>query len=142
VVTLNIPDQPEVHQDIVFTVHTITGHVKDADRNGVKGALVVVAPTGASESGYLPSQTDATGAFRITAPADGPTNVAAISPRFAPAVQTDVEQPADGSTSSVDLHATAGGSMRIRVIQRSSGKAVAGVQLAYQPAPLFPGRPA
>ena len=229
VVTLNIPDQAEVHQDIVFTVHAITGHVKDGDRNGVKGALitaimdgaasgdaprqstamsiddgvfrieavdpgtyrvtarakaftsaeeypvvvaddarepdlelvlqkgwimrgrlldpqgrgvpgalVVVAPSGASESGYLPSQTDATGAFRITAPADSPTNVGAISPRFAPAVQNDVEQPSDSANSDIVLHATPGGSMRIRVVHRG-GAGVSGVQIAYQPVPLFPG---
>ena len=229
VVTLNIPDQSEVHQDIVFTVHAITGHVKDGDRNGVKGALVtavmdgaasgdaprqstamsiddgvfrieavdpgtyrvtarakaftsaeeypvvvaddarepdlelvlkkgwimrgrlldpqgrgvpgalvVVAPAGAAESGYLPSQTDATGAFRITAPADGPTCVGAGSPRFAPAVQCDVEQQADGSNSDVVLNATPGGSMRIRVVHRGGG-VVTGVLIAYQPVPLFPG---
>jgi hypothetical protein len=229
VVTLNIPDQPEVRQDIVFTVHAITGHVVDPDRQGVKGAqvtalregtvpgdsprqstaisidggvfkidavdpgtyrvtaraksftsaeefpvvvaddqqepdielvlqrgwimkghlldpsgrgvagaLVVVAPAGAAESGYLPSQTDATGAFKITAPADGPVSVGAIAAHFAPAVQNDVEQPADGGAGDVVLHATPGGSMRIRVVHHN-GDPVAGAQVAYQPMPLFPG---
>jgi hypothetical protein len=229
VVTLQIPEQPEVHQDIVFKAQAITGHVLDPDRNGVKGALVtavrqgtlpgdipgqsttisldggafrldaldsgtyrviarakayasaeefpvvvaenepepdllltlqrgwimrgrlvdpqgrgvpgalvVVAPAGAAESGYLPSQTDATGGFRITAPADGPANVAAITARFAPAVQFDVEQPADAGSSEVVLRATAGGTMRVRVVRRG-GEPVAGVQVAYQPIPLFPG---
>ena len=229
VITLNIPDQPEVRQDIVFTVHAITGHVVDPDRKAVKGAfvtalrdgavqgdsprqsttttvddgsfkidavdpgtyrvtararsftsaeeypvvvaddqrepdleltlqrgwimrghlldpggqgisgaLVVVASAGAAESSYLPSQTDTTGGFRITAPSDGPVSVGAISQRFAPAVQADVEQPADGSPSDVVLRATAGGSLRVRVVHRG-GKAVEGAQVAYQPVPLYPG---
>lgn len=229
VVTLTIPDQPEVRQDIVFNVQVISGHVVDQDRraikgalvtalrdgaspgdsprqsatmtgddgafrleaidpgtyrvtarargyaadeaypvavreneadpdldmslqrgwmmqgrlvdpqgNGVAGALVVVAPQGAAESGYLPAQTDATGAFRITAPADGAVNVAAISPNFAPAVQTDIEQLADGNSPDVLLHATAGGALRVRVVRRG-GDPVQGLQVTYQPVPLFPG---
>jgi hypothetical protein len=229
VITLNIPDLPEVSQDIVFTESAISGHVVDSDGRGIKGALVtalregtaagdparqsttmtvdggafrlealdpgsyrvtarakayssdeefpvvvadtepepditltlqrgwimrgrlldpqgkgipgalvVVAPDGAAESGYLPSQTDQTGAFRVTAPADGPVNVSAIAARYAPAVQTGIEPPGSGDAPEVVLHATAGGSMRIRVVHRN-GQPVAGAQLSYQPFPLFPG---
>jgi len=229
VVTLNIPEQPEVHQDIVFTEAAISGHVVDSEGRGVKGALVtalrqgtntgdparqsttmsvdagafrlealdpgtyrvtarakayasdeeypvvvadtepepditltlqrgwimrgrlldpqgkgipgalvVVAPDGAAESGYLPSQTDTTGSFRVTAPADGPVNVSALAARYAPAVQTGVEPPEGGDAPEVVLHATTGGSMRIRVLHRN-GEPVAGAQLGYQPTPLFPG---
>lgn len=114
------------------------GRLVDPEGRGVSGALVVVAPDGAAESGYLPAQTDGTGSFRITAPADGPVNVAAISPSFAPAVQIDVEQPADGDASEVVLHANAGGTLRVRVVHRGGGP-VPGAQIAYQPVPLFPG---
>ena len=72
----------------------LRGRVLDPAGKGVGGALIVVAPPGAAESGFLPTQTDAAGGFRITAPSDGPVNVAAISPRFAPAVQTGIEMPA------------------------------------------------
>jgi protocatechuate 3,4-dioxygenase beta subunit len=229
VVTLSVPDQPEVKQDIVFNLQAISGHVVDPERRGVKGvlvtalrdgaasgegprqsttislddgtfrlegidpgtyrvtakargysaddaypvvvhdnepetavdlslkrgwimrgrvvdpqgggvagALVVVAPQGAAESGYLPSQTDGTGTFHVTAPSDGDVNVAAISPRFAPAVQTGVQPPSEGDPPEVVLHASAGGTLRVRVVRRS-GSPVMGAQLAYQPAPLFPG---
>jgi hypothetical protein len=230
VLTLTIPEQPEVRQDIVFNVQSISGHVVDPDRKGVKGALVtaipdgaaavgsalqsttmttddggfrleaiepatyrvtarargygqgelypvvvnndytpvpdlelsltrgwimrgrlvdsegrgvgsalvVVAPEGAAESGYLPAQTDGTGAFRITAPADAPVSVAAISPNFAPAVQTNVEPPSNGDAPEVVLHATPGGKVRVRVVHRSGGPAP-GQQISYQPVPLFPG---
>jgi protocatechuate 3,4-dioxygenase beta subunit len=229
VVTLDIPDQPEVHQDIVFNVQAITGRVTDKQRSpvkgvivtalrdgatpaavprqtttttaedgsfrvdgvdpgtyrvtarargyaaaeaypvavredapdpdldltlergwimrgrlvdpagkGVGGALVVVAPAGAAESGYLPAQTDASGAFRITAPPDGPISVAAISPRFAPAVQTGVEMPPDGSPGDIVLQAGPGGTLRVRVVRRN-GDPVPGQKIAYQPVPLFPG---
>jgi hypothetical protein len=229
VVTVSIPDQPEVRQDIVFTVQAMTGHVYDPDRKGISGALitalrdgaaagdaprqattmtktdgsfrleavdpgtyrvtakakgfssgeqypitvsdaqgdpdldftltrgwmmkghvfdptgrplvgalVVVAPDGAAESGYIPTQSDATGAFKITAPSDGAVNVAAIAAHFAPAVQTGIDQSNDDSGGDVQLHATVGGSLRIRVVHKS-GDPVGGAQLAFQPAQLFPG---
>jgi len=132
-------DQPE--PDLVLKLQRgwiMRGRLLDPQGRGVPGALVVVAPNGASESGYLPSQTDANGVFRITAPADGSVNVAAIAARFAPAVQTDVQQDGDGESPDVVLHATPGGTLRVRVLHRG-GEPVAGVQLAYQPVPLFPG---
>jgi protocatechuate 3,4-dioxygenase beta subunit len=114
------------------------GRLLDPEGGGVPGALVVVAPEGAAESGYLPAQTDGTGAFRITAPADGAVNVAAISPRFAPAVQTGIEPPAEGDAAEVVLRATAGGSLRVRVVRRG-GDPVPGAVVTYRPIPLFPG---
>jgi hypothetical protein len=229
VVTLSIPDEPEVKQDIVFNVHAISGHVVDPERRGVKGvlvaalrdgtpsgegprqstaptlddgafrlegidpgtyritarargysaddaypvvvsdnepdavvdfelkrgwimrgrvvdpqgggvtgALVVVAPRDAAESGYLPSQTDGNGAFQVTAPTDSPVGVAAISTRFAPAVQHDVEPPSGGDGPEILLRASVGGTLRVRVVRRS-GQALQGAQVAYQPVPLFPG---
>jgi len=114
------------------------GRLLDPQGQGVPGALVVVAPQGTAESGYLPAQTDGAGGFRITAPADSPVNVAAISQRFAPAVRNDVEQPADGDASEVVLQASAGGTLRVRVVHRGGGP-VAGAQIAFRPVPLFPG---
>jgi hypothetical protein len=114
------------------------GHVLDPQGRGIANATVVVAPAGAAESGYLPSQSDATGAFRITAPADGPVSVGAISQALAPAVETNVVQPSDGTPGDVVLHATPGGAMRVRVAHRN-GDPLAGAQIAYQPSPLFPG---
>ncbi len=229
VVALTIPEQPQVHQDIVFNISSISGHVLDPDRNGVKGALVtalrdgasapdaprqattmsvddgsfrlegidpgtyrvtarargfaaaeqypvtiqdgdpdpnlelnlqrgwmmrgrvvdpqgraiagalvVVAPPGAAESGYLPSQTDGAGTFRITAPADGTVNVAAITPRFAPAVQNGIDPPTSDTPPDIVLHATPGGAIRVRVVHRN-GDPVPVARVAYQPSPLFPG---
>ncbi len=114
------------------------GRLVDPQGRGVPGALAVVAPQGAAESGYLPAQTDGTGRFRITAPADAPVNVAAISPRFAPAVRNDVEQPVDEDTFEVVLQASAGGTLRVRVVHRGGGP-VPGAQIAFRPVPLFPG---
>jgi hypothetical protein len=114
------------------------GRVVDPQGVGVSGALVVVAPRDAAESGYLPSQTDGNGAFHVTAPTDNPVNVAAISPGFAPAVQSDVEAPSEGDGPEILLHASAGGTLRVRVVRRSGG-ALPGAQVTYQPVPLFPG---
>lgn len=114
------------------------GRLLDPNGRGVPSALVVVAPEGAAESGYLPAQTDGNGGFRITAPTDGPVNVAAISPRFAPAVQTNVEPPANEVAPEVVLHATPGGKVRVRVVRRG-GAPVPGQEITYKPIPLFPG---
>jgi protocatechuate 3,4-dioxygenase beta subunit len=114
------------------------GRLLDPEGRGVPGALVVVAPEGAAESGYLPAQTDTSGGFRITAPAEGPVNVTAISPNFAPAVQTNVEPPAGGDAQEVLLRATPGGSLRVRVVHRGGGP-VPGQEITYKPIPLFPG---
>jgi len=114
------------------------GRLVDPQGRGVPGALVVVAPQGTAESGYLPAQTDGTGRFRITAPADGPVSVAAISPRFAPAVQHDVEQPPNEDGFEVVLQAGTGGTIRVRVVHRG-GAPVPGAQIAFRPVPLFPG---
>ena len=65
-------------------------------------------------------------------------SVAAISPRFAPAVQNDVAAPADEDTSEVVLQANAGGTLRVRVVHRAGGP-VPGAQIAYRPVLLFPG---
>jgi hypothetical protein len=116
----------------------LRGRVLDPAGKGVGGALVVVAPPGAAESGFLPAQTDAAGNFRITAPADGAVNVAAISPRFAPSVQTGIEMPADGSPGDVVLNMGPGGTLRVRV-ERRNGAPVPGQAVAYQPVPMFPG---
>ena len=116
----------------------LRGRVLDPAGKGVGGALIVVAPPGAAESGFLPTQTDAAGAFRITAPSDGPVNVAAISPRFAPAVQTGIEMPPDGRQGEVLLNVGPGGTLRVRV-ERGNGDPAPGQAIAYQPLPMFPG---
>lgn len=114
------------------------GRVIDAQGRGVPRALVVVAPAGAAESGFLPSQTDGDGGFRITASADGPVSVSAISDGFAPSVQTGIEPPASDDPPEIVLHATEGGALRVRVVHRA-GEPVSGAKVAFQPMTLFPG---
>lgn len=127
--------------DLEFTLQRgwmIRGRLVDPEGRGVPGALVVVAPPGMAESSYLPAQTDASGSFRVTAATDGPVSVAAIATLFAPAVQTEVYPPANGTPSEIVLQATVGGTLRVRVAHHG-GNPVAGVQVTYQPLPLFPG---
>ncbi len=117
---------------------TMRGRLVDPEGRGVPDALVVVAPPGMAESGFLPSQTDPNGLFRITAPTDGRVNVAAIARHFAPAVQTNIDPPASENPPEVVLRASLGGTLRVRVARRG-GNPVAGAQVTYQPIPLFPG---
>ena len=115
------------------------GRVLDPEGRGVNDATVVVAAPGNAESGFLPTHTDSSGMFRITSPLDGPVSVGAISPRFAPAVKTDIQPPGgDDDAPDIQLHATAGGSLRIRVVHRGGGP-VPGAATAVRPMPLFPG---
>ena len=116
----------------------LRGRVTDTTGQPVYDAMIVVAAPGNAESGFLPSHTDRAGMFRITAPADGPVNVSAISPRFAPAVATDIQPAGSDDAPPVELRTGAGGSLRIRVVHRGGGP-VAGAQPAYRPLMLYPG---
>lgn len=133
-------DQAEVEVDLTMDKGWIlTGHVSDPNGQPVTDATVIVAADGTAESGFLPTQTDRAGTYRITAPTDGSISVAAISPRFAPAVQTNIQPPGGDQAPPVDLHATVGGSLRIEVVHRGGGAPVAGAQASYRPLTLFPG---
>jgi protocatechuate 3,4-dioxygenase beta subunit len=132
-------EQPEPRVDLTLERGWLMrGRVVDPGGQPVAGATVVVAPPGAAESGFVPTRTDNSGRFRITAPVDGPVNVAAISSQFAPAVRMDVQPPGSDDSPEVELRATAGGALRIRVAHRG-GAPVAGVQATFRPVPLFPG---
>jgi protocatechuate 3,4-dioxygenase beta subunit len=132
-------DQPEARVDLTLEHGWLMrGRVTDPDGRPVNDATIVVASPGNSESGFLPAHTDSTGAFHITSSVDGPVSVAAISPRFAPAVKTDIQPPSGDDPPEIDLHATAGGTLRIRVVHRGGGP-VAGASTAIRPVPLFPG---
>jgi protocatechuate 3,4-dioxygenase beta subunit len=132
-------EQPEPEVDLTLERGWLMqGHVVDQNGQPVGDATVVVAPLGAAESGFVPSHTDPQGRFRITSSADGPVCVSAISPRYAPAVQCAIHPPDSDNPPVVELQATPGGSLRIRVVHRG-GAPVAGVQTAFRPDPLFPG---
>ncbi|HEX4825986.1 MAG TPA: carboxypeptidase-like regulatory domain-containing protein [Candidatus Polarisedimenticolaceae bacterium] len=132
--------QPETNIELTMQRGWLMrGRVLDPNGRAVNDATIVVAAPGNAESGFLPSHTDSSGAFRITCPLDGPVSVAAISPRFAPAVKTDIDPPSgtdDGPD--VQLKTTVGGSLRIRVVHRGGGP-VPGASTAIRPMPLFPG---
>jgi hypothetical protein len=132
-------DQAEANVELTLEHGWILrGRVTDPQGQPVYDAMIVVAAPGNAESGFLPSHTDRSGMFRITAPADGPVNVSAISPRFAPAVATDIQPTGSDDAPPVELRTGAGGSLHIRVVHRGGGP-VAGAQPAYRPLMLFPG---
>ena len=117
---------------------TLRGRVVDPQGRGIGGALIVVAAPGNAESGFLPANSDATGAFRITAPTDGAVNVTAIPTGYAPARQDNVTAPSGDTPQEIELQAGPGGSVRIRAVHHDT-EPVAGVQAVLQPDPLFPG---
>jgi hypothetical protein len=53
-------------------------------------------------------------------------------------VQTDIQPPGSDNPPEVELRATVGGTLRLRVVHRG-GAPVPGVQAAFRPVPLFPG---
>jgi hypothetical protein len=116
----------------------LRGRVVDPEDRGIQNAMVVVAPRGQIQSAFLPSYTDAGGTFKMTAPADGPLDITAIPPGWAPARLMDV-MPADPEdTSAIVLRASFGGRVLIRVVDHD-GLPVAGAQLGLWPATGFLG---
>jgi protocatechuate 3,4-dioxygenase beta subunit len=116
----------------------LKGRVVDPQGRALAGAMVVIAVPGQAESGALSTNSDSSGAFRITAPADGPMSVTAFANGWAPAVLDDVPPPAGPDDAPVVVQATAGGALRIRVTD-SRGQPLAGERLASRPEPLYPG---
>ena len=94
---------------------TVRGRVLDANGNGIAGAAVLTAASGAAPSGRdsMPSTTDVNGTFVITAPADGPIDLTAVATGFPPARAVSV-QPQDGVD--VVLRAPRGGRVRVTVV--------------------------
>ncbi len=116
----------------------LQGKLVDPQQRGIPNGMVVVALPGQAESGILPSITDSTGGFRITSPVDGAVAVSVIASGWAPAHLDEVQPPAGDESQPVVLRAGPGGSLRIRVTGKD-GQPVAGVPVALQPDPLFPG---
>jgi hypothetical protein len=134
-----LEDQPETSVELTLERGWIMkGRVVDPQGAPVADALIVVAAVGNAESGFLPAHTDRTGAFKVTAPIDQPVSVSAISPRFAPAVEANIQPPSGGEGPPVELRATMGGSLRVRVVHRG-GTPVVGAQPAFRPLTLYPG---
>jgi len=116
---------------------TVRGHVFDANGNGIAGAMVMAAPSGAVPSGNdaLPANTDVNGAFVVTAPADGPIDLTAVAAGFPPARVTGII-PEDGG----DLALRAPRPGRIKVtVAGADGKPIAGARVGCRPVPTFLG---
>jgi protocatechuate 3,4-dioxygenase beta subunit len=112
----------------------VRGRVLDANGNGIANAMVMAAPAG-STSGAVPTSSDVNGTFVVTAPADGPIDLAAVAPGFPPARANGV-QPQDGVD--VVLRAPRPGHVRVNVLD-TTGHPVTGVYVAYHAVPDFLG---
>ncbi len=132
-------DSPNPTADLTLEKGWILrGRVVDPQGRALPGAMVVIAVPGQAESGALSTNSDSTGAFRITAPGDGPMSVTAFANGWAPAVLDDVPPPAGADDAPVMVRASPGGALRIRVTD-GRGQPQAGVRVALSPQPLFPG---
>ena len=116
---------------------TVRGRVLDANGNGIAGAMVLTAASGAAPSGRdaMPSTTDVNGTFMITAPADGPIDLTAVAAGFPPARAISV-QPQDGVD--VVLRAPRAGRVRVTVVD-PRGFPVAGARVACRAVPDYLG---
>jgi len=115
---------------------TVRGRVLDANGNGIAGAMVLTAASGAAPSGRdsMPSTTDVNGTFVITAPADGPIDLTAVATGFPPARAVSV-QPQDGVD--IVLRAPRGGRVRVTVVDPNGP--VAGARVTCRAVPDYLG---
>ena len=116
----------------------LRGRVLAPQGGGIAGAMVFVAPAGSPESAlFLPVQTDVNGAFQITAPAEGPVDITAVSSAWAPARVSNLTPPPEDDAEVV-LRASLGGRIRVQVAG-SGGQPIAGLPILVRPIPSFPG---
>jgi protocatechuate 3,4-dioxygenase beta subunit len=115
---------------------TVRGHVLDANGNGIAGAMVMTAPSGALPSGRdaLTATSDVNGAFILTAGADGPIDLTAVAAGFPPARAVSVT-PEDG----VDITLRAPRPGHVRVTVTNSGGVVQGASVTCRAVPDYLG---
>jgi protocatechuate 3,4-dioxygenase beta subunit len=124
----------DFHLDSARTIH---GHLVDAGGRGIAGAMVFAAAAGTVPAGResLPANTDVNGAFVLTAPVDGPLDLAGVSAGCAVARASGIN-PAD------DLDAVLtvprGGRLKITALG-GDGKPVAGAAVICRAVPAFLG---
>lgn len=116
---------------------SIRGRVVDARGLGIAQAMVLVAPSGTTHSDSMPASTDVNGTFMITAPADGPVDLAAYAAGYAPARASGIVPDPSGSAEVV-LAAGAGASVRVVVVD-ADGAPVAGARIDLTANPPFLG---
>ncbi len=108
------------------------GRVVDAEGNGIPGALVFATLPGAPGATTLPSETDGTGFFRLSAPSDGPCDLEAVARGFAPGALRGFAPPPDPEAPGARITLTPGASIVVRVVD-ASGTGVDGAQPVVQP---------
>ncbi len=111
----------------------LRGRVVDERGNGIPGAFVFALPSGAPDvGGGAPTETDAEGFFRVSAPSAGPCDLDAVARGFAPGGITGFQPSADPEGPRALITLTSGGTITIRVVN-AAGTPVDGVQPVVQP---------
>jgi protocatechuate 3,4-dioxygenase beta subunit len=111
----------------------LRGRVVDSDGNGIPGAFVFASITGApGASGTIPTESDAEGFFRVSAPGEGPCDLEAVARGFAPGGISGYQPSADLEAPGALITLTAGGTIAIRVVD-ADGEPVDAVQPVVQP---------
>jgi carboxypeptidase family protein len=115
---------------------TVRGRVVDANGNGIAGAMVVAAASGAQPSARdaVNAASDVNGTFLVTAPADGPIDVTAVAAGFPPARAIGV-QPQEGED--IVLRAPRPGRVRVSVVDPNGP--VAGARVSCRAVPDYLG---
>lgn len=111
----------------------LRGRVIDERGNGIPGAFVFALPSGTPDAGGgAPTETDAEGFFRLSAPSAGPCDLDAVARGFAPGGITGFQPSADPEGPGALITLTSGGTITIRVVS-AAGTPVDGVQPVVQP---------
>ena len=105
----------------------------DERGSGIPGAFVIASPSGAPYAGGgTPTETDAEGFFRVSAPSVRPCDIEAVARGFAPGGITGFQPSADPEGPGALITLTSGGTITIRVVS-AAGEPVDGVQPVVQP---------
>ena len=95
----------------------LKGRVVDANGNGIARALVFAVPAGTPEgTGGMPTEADAEGVFRLSAPSRGPCDITAVARGFAPGRLEGYLPVAGTEDSGALVTLPRGGTIAIRVV--------------------------
>jgi hypothetical protein len=134
-VRLQVPDQPQVAQDVVISAGGIAGVVTGSDNSPVVNAVVRATPEPAPQQpriGGSGSQTKPDGSYAIEGLDSGTYKVRAMAPGKKPAEATATVGE-DGATARVDLRLEPGRSLRGRVVD-PRGNGLLGATVMAAPA--------
>jgi hypothetical protein len=116
----------------------IWGRVVDPHGAPIAQAGVLVAPAGGEPAAAMPGETDRSGAFRVTAPVEGPLDVTVLAGGWAPLRVSGILPPERHDDPGLELRVGPGGGVRVRIVG-ATGEPLPGLRPVVRPVTPFAG---